>query len=215
MKTKEEINKIFSIFEKNNRNPKTELSYNSSFELLIKVILSAKSKDKVVNKAAKKLFKVANTAKTIKVLDPEELEEYIKTIGLFKNKRSNIIATCKILSEAYDGEIPSTRSELEKLPGVGRKTASVILNIVFNQKTIAVDTHVFRTVNRIGIHIEKNKNRINKVEDILLNIIPDKYKKNAHFWLVDHGKNICKARKPNCAECKISKYCDTFNKTSI
>ena len=208
MKSKLELEIIFSTFEKNNKNPRTELYYKSGFELLTSVMLSAKAKDKVVNKATKKLFVLANTPKKMLALGEENLKNHIKTIGLFNNKAKNIISTCRILIDKYNSKIPSSRSELQSLPGVGKKTASVILNILFKKNTIPVDTHVFRLVNRIGIYEEKN---LNKLEDILVKIIPVKYRKQAHFFLVDHGKKTCKSRNPACFRCEISKYCDFFN----
>jgi len=189
--------------------PDTELRYVSPFELLVAVILSAQATDVSVNKATDKLYPVANTPETIFALGVAGLKPYIKTIGLFNNKAENIIKTCRILIEEHDGHVPQTREELEKLPGVGRKTANVILNTAFGLPTIAVDTHIFRVSNRTGI--AKGKTPL-EVEKRLLRLTPDEFKKDAHHWLILHGRYVCKARKPMCGECPIVDWCDYRHK---
>lgn len=187
--------------------PKTELVYSSNFELLISVVLSAQATDKSVNKATAKLFAVANTPEKILKLGEEGLKEYIKTIGLFNSKAKNIILLCQKLLEKHHGEIPQTRAELEDLAGVGRKTANVILNTAFGQPTIAVDTHIFRVANRIGL---AHANTVLAVEKELERVIPEKFKLDAHHLLILHGRYICVARKPLCEQCVISNYCEFF-----
>jgi endonuclease III len=196
---------IFTALKKNNPYPKTELLFKTSFELLIAVILSAQSTDKGVNKATALLFPVANTPLEILSLGEKGLKSFIKTIGLYNTKTKNILATCKILVEKFNGEVPSNRAELEKLPGVGRKTANVILNSAFNQPTIAVDTHIFRVANRTGLAYGKTPLA---VEKILLDLIPKEFLKDAHHWLVLHGRYICTARKPHCSICPIYAWCE-------
>ena len=185
--------------------PTTELEYENPFELLIAVILSAQATDVSVNKATRKLYPVANTPEAILELDVGGLKPYIRTIGLFNSKAENIIKTCRILIEEHGGEVPQTRDALEALPGVGRKTANVILNTAFGQPTIAVDTHIFRVSNRTGI--AKGKTPL-EVEKRLLRLTPDEFKKDAHHWLILHGRYVCKARKPLCAECPIIDWCE-------
>ena len=185
--------------------PKTELNYDSPFELLVAVILSAQATDVSVNKATAKLYPVANAPESILALGVEGLKPYIKTIGLFNSKAENIIKTCRILVEQHDSEVPRTREELEALPGVGRKTANVILNTAFGEPTIAVDTHIFRVCNRTGI--AKGKTPL-EVEKRLVRLTPDEFKKDAHHWLILHGRYICKARKPLCGECPIVEWCE-------
>ena len=180
--------------------PTTELEYENPFELLIAVILSAQATDVSVNKATRKLYPVANTPEAILELDVGGLKPYIRTIGLFNSKAENIIKTCRILIEEHGSEVPQTRDALEALPGVGRKTANVILNTAFGQPTIAVDTHIFRVSNRTGI--AKGKTPL-EVEKRLLRLTPDEFKKDAHHWLILHGRYVCKARKPLCAECPL------------
>ena len=209
MKSKKDISNIFDAFYKNNNEPVIELVYHSEYELLISVILSAQSKDKVVNTVTKVLFRIANTPKKMVQLGEEKLKFYIRKIGLYNVKSKNIILTSNILISKYNSKIPSSRLQLESLPGVGRKTANVILNVIFKKPTMPVDTHVFRLSHRIGLSSEQN---LLKLEKNLLNITPIKYKKNAHFWLVEHGKKVCKARKPLCGKCDIAKYCVFFNK---
>ena len=196
---------IFKIFQQQDPHPKTELKYSSNFELLVAVILSAQATDISVNKATQKLFEVANTPKKILKLNIRELKKYIKTIGLYNTKASHIIAACKILEGQYGGEVPCDRSALESLPGVGRKTANVILNTAFGIPTIAVDTHIFRVANRTKIAPGHN---VTKVEEKLLRMVPDIYKKDAHHWLILHGRYTCMARKPLCSNCKIYAYCE-------
>jgi endonuclease-3 len=187
--------------------PKTELVYSSDFELLISVVLSAQATDKSVNKATAKLFAVANTPEKILQLGEEDLKEYIKTIGLFNTKAKNIILLCQKLLEKHDGQVPKTRAELESLAGVGRKTANVILNTAFGEPTIAVDTHIFRVANRIGL---AHANTVLAVEKELERVIPDKFKLDAHHLLILHGRYTCMARKPLCEQCVISNYCEFF-----
>jgi endonuclease-3 len=189
--------------------PDTELRYASPFELLVAVILSAQATDISVNKATDKLYPVANTPEAMRDLGVEGLKPYIQTIGLFNNKAENIIKTCRLLIDEHASEVPRTRAELERLPGVGRKTANVILNTAFGEPTIAVDTHIFRVANRTGI--AKGKSPL-EVEKRLVRLTPDEYKKNAHHWLILHGRYICKARKPLCPECPIIEWCEYRNK---
>ena len=190
-------------------NPTTELRYKTPFELLIAVILSAQATDVSVNKATDKLYPVANTPESILALGVDGLKPYIMTIGLFNSKAENIIKTCTMLIEQHDSEVPRTRAELEALPGVGRKTANVILNTAFGEPTIAVDTHIFRVSNRTGI--AKGKTPLDD-EKRLVRLTPDEFKKDAHHWLILHGRYICKARKPLCAECAIVEWCEYRNK---
>jgi len=187
-------------------NPTTELEYQSTFELLIAVILSAQATDVSVNLATRRLYKKANTPKAILDLGEDGLKDYIKTIGLFNSKAKNVIATCKILLEKHAGVVPSDRSELESLPGVGRKTANVILNTAFGQSTMAVDTHIFRVANRTGLALGKTPLII---ERKLLKSVPKQFLLNAHHWLILHGRYTCKARNPNCAECIVRDLCRT------
>ncbi len=196
---------IYSKLRELNPSPDTELHYASPFELLIAVILSAQATDVGVNKATSKLYPVANTPEAILGLGVDGLKPYIKTIGLFNNKAENIIKTCRILIEEHGSEVPRNRADLEKLPGVGRKTANVILNTAFGEPTIAVDTHIFRVSNRTGI--AKGKTPL-EVEKRLVRLTPDEFKKDAHHWLILHGRYVCKARKPMCAECAIEPWCE-------
>lgn len=204
------IKEIFQRFQKENPHPVTELKYTTPFELLISVILSAQSTDVGVNKATAKLYPVANTPEAFLKLGEEGLLSYIKTIGLYNAKGKNIIKTCQILVEKHNSQVPSTREELEALPGVGRKTANVILNSAFGQPTIAVDTHIFRVSNRTGLAPGKN---VLEVERHLEKVIPEKYKHDAHHWLVLHGRYTCLARKPRCGSCLISDVCEYPDKT--
>ncbi len=187
-----------------NPNPTTELKFQNAFELLVAVTLSAQATDVGVNKATDKLFKVANTPKAILDLGIEGLKKYIRTIGLFNNKAKNIIATCQILLDQYDGEVPQTREALEALPGVGRKTANVVLNTAFGQPTMAVDTHIFRVSNRTGLAPGKTPLAVEKA---LLKRVPDQYLLNAHHWLILHGRYTCKARSPDCTHCPVLDLC--------
>lgn len=206
---KEKRTRIFEILRQQNPSPTTELIYNSPFELLIAVILSAQATDVGVNKATTKLYAVANTPEAIAKLGLSKLKTYIKTIGLYNTKAKNIIETCRILNEKYAGVVPQDREALESLPGVGRKTANVILNTAFGEPTIAVDTHIFRVSNRTGIAPGKN---VLEVEKKLLKFVPDEFKRDAHHWLILHGRYTCIARNPKCAECKIFDYCECKDK---
>jgi endonuclease-3 len=200
---------IYSKLRELDPNPDTELHYDSPFELLVAVILSAQATDVSVNKATDKLYPVAHTPESILALGVNGLKPYIKTIGLFNNKAENIIKTCRILIDEHHGEVPTSRDELEKLPGVGRKTANVILNTAFGEPTIAVDTHIFRVSNRTGI--AKGKTPL-EVEKRLVRMTPDEFKKDAHHWLILHGRYVCKARKPLCGECAIMVWCEYKHK---
>ncbi len=199
------ISKIFACFKKQQPKPVTELEYKTHFELLVAVILSAQATDISVNKATKELFKMANTPQAILDLGLTKFKSYIKSIGLYNTKATNIFKTCKILVDKYHSRIPHTREELVELPGVGRKTANVVLNVAFGQPTIAVDTHILRVANRIGLVHAKTPLG---VEEQLEEVIPTKYKHDAHHWLILHGRYVCKARKPLCSECIIAKYCE-------
>lgn len=200
---------IFSRLKRENPTPTTELNYSTPFELLVAVTLSAQATDKGVNKATDKLFPIANTPEKIYTLGEQGLKKYIKTIGLFNSKAANIIKTCKILIEKHDSKVPQTRAELEALPGVGRKTANVILNTAFGQPTIAVDTHIFRVSNRTKIAPGKN---VNEVELKLLKFVPKEYQLDAHHWLILHGRYVCVARKPKCEACIIEDLCEYKDK---
>lgn len=200
---------IFSRLRAENPEPTTELNYTTPFELLIAVILSAQATDKGVNKATDKLFPVANTAEQILALGEEGLKEYIKTIGLFNSKGSNIIKTCKILLDQHQGEVPQNREELEKLPGVGRKTANVVLNTAFGHLTMAVDTHIFRVSNRTKIAPGKT---VLEVEKKLVKFVPKEFLRDAHHWLILHGRYVCVARKPRCGACIIEDLCEYKDK---
>lgn len=191
--------------------PKTELEYQSVFELLIAVILSAQATDVGVNKATSRLFPVANTPRSILDLGVDGLKAYIRTIGLFNAKAENIIKTCRMLLEEYQGEVPADRKALESLPGVGRKTANVVLNTAFGEPTIAVDTHIFRVSNRTGLAPGKTPLQ---VEMKLLKAVPKEFLQHAHHWLILHGRYTCKARKPNCPECIVQDLCRFKNKTA-
>ena len=208
----EKIRKIFLRFRKQNPHPTTELVYHSPFELLIAVILSAQATDKSVNKATARLFKIANTAEKMLSMGELELKEHIKSIGLYKTKAKNVIGACKLLVEKFNANVPNTREELEMLPGVGRKTANVILNTCFAQPVIAVDTHIFRVANRIGL--VKALTPL-AVEKQLVKKIPDEFKHDAHHWLILHGRYVCVARKPHCPECLIQDLCEYKFKTKV
>ncbi|MGE5240127.1 MAG: endonuclease III [Bacteroidota bacterium] len=196
---------IFSRLKKTNPEPTTELHYRSPFELLIAVILSAQATDKSVNKATTELFKVAHTPRQILDLGLRHLKRHIRTIGLYNTKAANILKTCKLLLEKHDGQVPSTREELQALPGVGRKTANVILNTAFGHPTIAVDTHIFRVANRTGLAPGKT---VLAVEKKLLAAVPAEYRQDAHHWLILHGRYTCTARQPRCRECVIYDLCE-------
>jgi endonuclease-3 len=203
---------IFTRFKAANPHPATELVYGSPFELLIAVILSAQATDKSVNLATKKLFPKANTPPKILELGENGLQEYIKSIGLYKTKAKNILATCTLLIQNHGGEVPRTREELERLPGVGRKTANVMLNTAFGQPAIAVDTHIFRVSNRTGIARGKT---VLEVEQKLLKCVPGQFRHDAHHWLILHGRYICVARKPKCPVCLINDLCEYGEKTPV
>ncbi len=202
---------IFARLRDDNPNPKTELNYSSPFELLIAVILSAQATDVGVNKATDKLFPVANSAEAILALGVDGLKEYIKTIGLYNAKAENVIKTCRLLVEQHNGQVPDNREALEALPGVGRKTANVVLNTAFRQPTMAVDTHIFRVSNRTGIAPGKN---VLEVEQKLMRFIPREFLLDAHHWLILLGRYICTARKPRCGACLIEDLCEYKDKTS-
>ena len=202
----EDRTELFRRLQEMDPNPTTELEYQSTFELLIAVILSAQATDISVNLATRRLYKTANTPRAILDLGEDGLKAYIKTIGLFNSKARNVIATCKILLQEHDAEVPSDRQALESLPGVGRKTANVILNTAFGQATMAVDTHIFRVANRTGLALGKTPLII---ERKLLKSIPQQFLLDAHHWLILHGRYVCKARKPNCPECIIRDLCRT------
>ncbi len=201
----ESIKKIYQRFAAANPNPTTELKYNNEFELLIAVMLSAQATDISVNKATGPLFKIANTPEKIFALGLDNLKRYIKTIGLYNAKAKNIINTCRILIEEHNSNVPNSREALERLPGVGRKTANVVLNALFGENAIAVDTHIFRVANRTKMAVGKTPL---EVEKKLTAATPKKYLKNAHFWLVLHGRYTCKARTPLCKICIINDLCE-------
>lgn len=196
---------LFERLKNANPAPTTELRYSTPFELLVAVILSAQATDKGVNRATEKLYKVANTPQQILDLGLRGLKRYTKTIGLFNTKSANILKTCRILVEQHHGKVPRTREALEALPGVGRKTANVILNTAFGHPTIAVDTHIFRVANRTGLAPGKT---VRAVEDKLNEVVPDRYKHDAHHWLILHGRYTCVARKPRCGSCVIFDLCE-------
>jgi endonuclease-3 len=200
---------IFSRLREHIRQPRSELEYRSNFELLISVLLSAQATDISVNKATTKLYPVANTPQKMLVLGEDGVKQYIKTIGLFNSKAKNVIATCKILIEQHNSIVPDDREALEALPGVGRKTANVILNVAFGHPTIAVDTHIFRLSNRTGIAPGKN---VLVVEKKLLKFVADEFKLDAHHWLILHGRYTCIARKPRCGSCVIEDLCEFKHK---
>ena len=201
---------IFRRFAAHNDKPTTELDYGSNFQLLISVLLSAQATDVSVNKATAKLYAVANTPEQMFALGEDALKKYIKTIGLFNSKAKNTIATCRILIDKHDSQVPDDRAALEALPGVGRKTANVILNTAFGHPTIAVDTHIFRVSNRTGIAPGKD---VLVVEKKLLKFVPDEFKIDAHHWLILHGRYTCIARKPRCGSCIIEDLCEYKHKT--
>ena len=205
----EKRRQIFEILKSTNPRPTTELVYHSNFELLVSVVLSAQATDVSVNKATDQLYKIANTPEQIAALGVTELKKYIKNIGLYNSKAENVIKLCKLLLEKHNGEVPDNREELEALPGVGRKTANVVLNTAFGQPTIAVDTHIYRVSNRTAIAPGKN---VLEVEKKLLKFVPDEYKLDAHHWLILHGRYVCKARTPDCIACKINHLCEFKSK---
>ncbi len=202
---------IFRRFHQENPEPKTELAYSTPFELLIAVILSAQATDVGVNKATARLYPVANTPEAIYALGYDGLCEYIKTIGLYPSKAKNVLETCRILIEKHRSQVPDNREDLEALPGVGRKTANVVLNTAFRQFTMAVDTHIFRVANRTNIAPGKN---VLEVERKLIKFVPKDYLLDAHHWLILHGRYVCKARRPQCGSCLIEDLCEYKHKTS-
>lgn len=208
--SKAEVQELFSRLRELNPKPTTELEYKTPFELLVAVTLSAQATDVGVNKATRRLFPVANTAEKILALGEEGLKKYISTIGLYNAKAKNVITTCRILVEQYGGEVPRSREALEALPGVGRKTANVVLNTAFGEPTMAVDTHIFRVANRTGLAPGKN---VREVEDGLLKTVPAEFLHDAHHWLILHGRYVCKARKPDCPQCVIRDICRYPDKT--
>jgi endonuclease III len=203
---------IFSRLRAANPSPKTELEYSTPFELLIAVLLSAQATDVGVNKATRRLYPVANTPQAMLDLGLDELTDYIKTIGLYKTKAKNVLATCRILMDKHGGEVPRTRDELVELPGVGRKTANVVLNTAFGEIAMAVDTHIFRVSNRTGIAPGKN---VDIVEEKLMKFVPKEFLLDAHHWLILHGRYTCIARKPQCWNCIIADLCEYKAKTPI
>lgn len=207
---KTDIEQFYARLRDANPAPTTELHYATPFQLLIAVILSAQATDVGVNKATARLYPVAPTPSAILALGEEGLTEYIKTIGLYRTKARNVIATCRMLLELHDGEVPDDRAALEALPGVGRKTANVVLNTAFGQPTIAVDTHIFRLGNRTGLAPGKT---VEDVEKKLLKVTPDEFKKDAHHWLILHGRYVCKARKPDCGRCVVLDLCSYRSKS--
>lgn len=201
---------MFERFRAVNPAPRTELLYRTPFELLIAVILSAQATDKSVNKATAHLYAVANSPAAMLALGVAGLSRYIQSIGLYNSKAKNIVATCQLLLERHAGVVPDTRAALERLPGVGRKTANVVLNTAFAQPTIAVDTHLFRVANRTGLAAGKTERA---VEDRLVKFIPEEFRRNAHHWLILHGRYVCKARNPDCPQCLVADLCEYRRKT--
>jgi endonuclease-3 len=201
---KKTVSEIFKIFQNQQPQPQTELVYTNNYTLLVAVILSAQATDISVNKATQSLFKIVDNPQKMLEIGEEQLKKYISTIGLFNGKASNIIKMSKILIEKFDGQIPQNFEQLNSLPGVGRKTANVVLNCAFGIPTIGVDTHVFRVANRLGLVNEINEE---KTEKALLKIIPQEFLQYAHHWLILHGRYVCMARKPNCQNCQIAKFC--------
>jgi endonuclease-3 len=206
-----EIRELFARLRELNPNPTTELEYRTPFELLVAVILSAQATDASVNKATRRLFPVANTPRAILALGEDGLKRYISTIGLYNAKAANVVAMCRLLLERHGGEVPRTREALEALPGVGRKTANVVLNTAFGEPTIAVDTHIFRVANRTGLAPGRN---VREVEDRLEQVVPADFKRDAHHWLILHGRYTCVARKPRCPLCPIRDICRYPDKTT-
>jgi endonuclease-3 len=201
---------MFEAFAQDNPEPKGELNHSSDFELLVAVVLSAQATDRSVNAATQRLFARANTPAAIEALGETGLSEYIRTIGLFRAKARNLIALCRQLRERHGGRVPRDREALEALPGVGRKTANVVLNIAFGEPSIAVDTHVFRVANRTGLAPGRN---VREVEDRLAAAVPAPYRRHAHHWLILHGRYVCKARKPECWRCVVARQCEYADKT--
>jgi endonuclease-3 len=208
---KADVVEMFTRLRELNPHPKTELDYTTPFELLVAVALSAQATDVGVNKATRKLFPVANTPQAILALGEDGLKKYIATIGLFNAKAKNVIAACRLLVEQHGGEVPRDRAALEALPGVGRKTANVVLNTAFGEPVMAVDTHIFRVSNRTGLAPGKD---VRAVEDLLVKVIPAEFLLDAHHWLILHGRYVCKARKPDCPQCVIRDLCRFKQKTA-
>ena len=204
------VRELFARFEALNPRPATELEHTSAFELLVAVILSAQATDKGVNLATRKLFPVANTPQAILALGPDGLASYVKTIGLYPTKVKNVLATCRLLLERHGGEVPRDRAALEELPGVGRKTANVVLNSAFGETTMPVDTHIFRVARRLGLAAGDTPRA---VEDELLQRVPPAYLLHAHHWLLLHGRYVCKARRPECPRCPVVDLCEYPDKT--
>ena len=202
--TQTEVDEIFARFQAANPDPETELFYNDNFTLLVAVVLSAQATDAGVNRATPGLFRAANTPEKMVALGESGVTDKIKTIGLYRNKAKNVVALSQKLVEEHDSEVPGTRDQLEALPGVGRKTANVVLNVAFGQPTIGIDTHAFRVANRTGLAPGKTPLT---VEDVLNRIVPERYKHNAHHWLILQGRYVCKARKPECWRCIIADIC--------
>jgi len=209
--TPDRIRSIFTLLRAANPSPRSELIYESPFELLVSVVLSAQATDKSVNLATVELFKTANTPAALLSLGRRGLERHIRRIGLYRTKAKNILGACRLLLEIHGGEVPRTREALQALPGVGRKTANVILNTAFGEPTIAVDTHIFRVANRTGLAPGKD---VVVVEKRLLKVVPDEFKLDAHHWLILHGRYVCKARKPDCPKCLIRNLCEYKHKTA-
>ena len=209
--TKDAVHEFFARLREDNPEPESDLEWTNAYTLLVAVTLSAQATDEGVNRATKDLFKIADTPQKMLDLGLEDLKEHIKTIGLYNNKAKNVIAMAEILIKDHNGEVPDTRDELVKLPGVGRKTANVVLNIVFKQPTMAVDTHIFRVANRTGMAKGKNPDQ---VEQALLKVVPDEFALHAHHWLILQGRYTCKARKPDCAVCKVYDLCNFKEKTA-
>ena len=207
-----EIVELFARLRESNPHPTTELEYTTPFELLVAVVLSAQATDVGVNKATRKLYPVANTPAGILALGEDGLKRYISTIGLYNAKAANVIALCRMLLDLHGGEVPRSRESLEALPGVGRKTANVVLNTAFGEPTIAVDTHIFRVSNRTGLAPGKD---VRTVEDKLVRLVPEEFRRDAHHWLILHGRYTCKARKPDCAHCIVHDLCKWPEKTAL
>ena len=202
---------IFEALRSANPNPRSELEFSSPFELLVAVVLSAQATDRSVNQATGVLFRAVNTPSQMLALGEEGLIGYIRTIGLFRTKARNLIGLCRVLVEQHGGQVPRTREALEALPGVGRKTANVVLNVAFGEPTIAVDTHIFRVANRTGLAPGKD---VEEVEQRLLKTVPEEFRQHAHHWLILHGRYVCVARKPKCWQCAIAKWCEFSPKTA-
>jgi endonuclease-3 len=208
---KTRIHELYSLLAAERPSPKSELNFSTPFELLVAVMLSAQATDKSVNLATEKLFAAANTPRAILDLGQEGLEDYIRTIGLYRNKAKHVIAACRMLCEKFGGDVPRDYAQLVSLPGVGSKTAKVVLNVAFGEPTIAVDTHIFRVANRTGL---ATGNTPDEVSEKLSRITPREFLKNAHHWLLLHGRYCCKARKPLCSECPIAHLCESDEKTA-